>query len=86
MDFDATVIPADVVVALSLAQGVLYSGQNVSGTSTLYVREQVAAPDLTDRAFRVESGGRFTLRPSGEPIWAWTDELAGCAVIVAVAP
>ena len=86
MDFDASVIPVDVVAALGLAQDVLYSGQNVSNTSTLFVREAATAPAVTDRAFRVESGGRFTLRPSGEPIWAWTDEADGCAAILAVAP
>ena len=86
MDFDASVIPVDIVAALGLAQDELFAGQNVSNTATLFVREAATAPAVTDRAFRVESGGRFTLRPSGEPIWAWTDEPDGCAVIVGVAP
>ena len=85
MDFDATPVPVDIVAALGLAQDVLYSGQNVSNTSTLYVREAATIPAVTDRAFRVESGGRFTLRPSGSSVWLWTDE-DGCAVILGVAP
>ena len=84
MDFDATLVPADVVAALGLTQGTRYSGQNV-GLATLYIREQVAAPDLTDRAFRVQSGGAFTLRPAGEPVWLWTDDAGGCPVILAEA-
>ena len=86
MDFDASVIPVDIVAALGLAQDELFAGQNVSGTATLYVREAATIPAVTDRAFRVESGGQFSLRPRGEPIWAWTDEADGCAVIVAEAP
>ena len=85
MDFDATPVPADIVAALGLIQGTRYSGQNVSGTATLFVREAASAPAVTDRAFRVESGGQFTLRPSGGPVWLWTDEADGCAVIIAEA-
>ena len=85
MDFDATPVPVDVVLALGLIQDTRYSGQNVSGTATLYVREAASAPAVTDRGFRVESGGQFTLRPSGEPVWLWTDEADGCTVIVGVA-
>ena len=86
MDFDATQTPVDLVVALGLAQDVLYSGQNVDALATLYVREAATIPAVTDRAFRVESGGRFTLRPGGVSVWLWTDEPSGCAVIVGVAP
>ena len=85
MDFDATGTPSDIVAALSLAQGTRYSGQNVSNTATLFVREAASAPAVTDRAFRVQSGGEFTLRPAGGPVWLWTDEADGCAVIVAEA-
>ena len=86
MDFDASVIPVDIVAALGLAQDELFAGQNVSNTATLFVRESATIPAVTDRAFRVESGGQFTLRPRGAPIWAWTDEPDGCPVIVAEAP
>ena len=82
MDFDATLVPADIVAALSLTQDVRYSGQNLSNTASLFVREVASVPAVSDRAFRVQSGGEFTLRPSGEPIWVWTDEADGCAVIV----
>ena len=85
MDFDATLVPSDIVSVLGLADGKFYTAQNVSGTATLFIREQVAAPAVTDRAFRVESGGQFTIRPSGEPVWLWTDEADGCAVILAEA-
>ena len=86
MDFDATPVPADIVAALGLAQDTLYSGQNVSGTATLFVREAASAPAVTDRAFRIQSDGQFTLRPRGEAIFFWTDEADGCAVIVTEAP
>ena len=82
MDFDATQTPVDVVAALGLTQGTRYTGQNVSGTATLFAREATAPPAVTDRAFRVESAGQFTIRPSGPPIWCWTDESAGCPVIL----
>ena len=86
MDFDAAPVPVDVVAALGLAQDVLYSGQNVSGTATLYVRESATVPAVTDRAFRVESGGQFSLRPRGAPIWFGTDEGDGCAAILTESP
>ena len=86
MDFDATPVPADIVAALGLAQDELFAGQNVSNTATLFVREAATVPAVTDRAFRVESGGQFTLRPTGSPIWLWTDEADGCAVILTEAP
>ena len=82
MDFDATQTPVDVVAALGLTQGTRYTGQNVDALGTLYIREQVAVPVPTDRAFRIQSGGEFSLRPDGEPIWFWTDEASGCAVIL----
>ena len=85
VDFNATGTPTDIVAALSLSQGERYTGQNVSNTATLFVREATAAPAVTDRAFRVQSGGTFTLRPSGEPVWLWTDEADGCPVILAEA-
>lgn len=86
MDFDATRMPEDLVAALSLAEGERYTGQNVSPGATLFVREQATPPALTDRAFRVQSGGAFTVRPSGEPIWLWTDDVDGCAVILGPSP
>ena len=85
MDFDATETPTDVVAVLSLAAGQIYIVQNLSGMATLFIRESAATPAVTDRAFRVQSGGAFTLRPMGEPIWAWTDDPGGCPVILAEA-
>ena len=82
IDFDATGSPADVVSVTGLVQGTRYTGQNLSTVATLFVREQAAQPSVTDRAFRVESGGNFTLKPSGTPIWAWTDG-GTCPVIMA---
>ena len=85
MDFDATLVPADIVAALSLTQDVRYTCQNLSGTATLFVREAGSVPSITDRAFRVESSGEFTLRPSGDPIFLWTDDPSGCPLILGVA-
>ena len=86
MDFDASTVPVDIVASAGLAQDTIYSGQNVSGTATLFVREAAAAPAVTDRAFRIQSDGQFTLRPRGAAIWVWTDEADGCRVILAEAP
>ena len=84
MDFDATLIPVDVVAALNLEYGLDYLLQNVAPSATLFVRESLTAPAVTERGFKVESGGRFVLRPKpiDVPLWLWTDEPAGCAVIV----
>ena len=80
-DFDATAVPQDVVAVLSLTNGKSYTCQNVSTTSTLFVREQAAMPDVTDRAFKIESGGHVTIKPDGTPVWMWSDP-DGAAVIV----
>lgn len=40
----------------------------------------------TDRSFRIEAGGNFILKPIGDPIWAWTDDAAGCPLILGEAP
>ena len=84
MDFTATAVPA----ALALQPGAVYDGQNVSNTATLFVREATSIPAVTDRGFRVESGGHFDVAgpwPGTAGIWLWTDE-AACAVILTVAP
>ena len=84
IDFDATDSPADLVAGASLASGERYTVQNVSTIATLFVREQAAQPSLSTRAFRIESGGTFTLRPTGTPIWLWTDNET-CPVILSEA-
>ena len=86
-DFDATTTPQDVVAALSLTAGTTYTGQNVDTIATLRVREAATAPAATDRAHKIEAGGQFTIAPDpGEGIYVWTDDPAGCAVIVTEAP
>ena len=85
MDFTATAVPA----ALTLQPGAVYDGQNVSNTGTLFVREATSIPAVTDRGFRVESGGHFEVAgpwPGTADIWLWTDSEADCAVILTVAP
>ena len=93
MDFDAGLIPADIVAALGLEWGPTYRLQNIGTGGTLFVRTATAAPAVTDRAFRVESGSYFELRPQAGasafalvPTWLWTDDRRGVAVIVALAP
>ena len=86
-DFDAMGAPTDIVAGLGLAAGELYQGQNTSTTATLRVRESVAAPTADARAIRIEAGGNFTFSPDGtNGIWLWTDEPAGCPVILTPAP
>ena len=92
MDFDATLVPQDIVSALSLEWGSSYTIQNVGFGGTLFLRAVTAVPAVTERAFRVESGNLFMLRPTPGadafnpvPLWAWTDDPRGCAVIVALA-
>ena len=80
-DFNATGVPADVVAALSLTSGTQYTAQNVSTIATLFVREAVAMPAVTDLAFRVEAGGNFSIKPDATPIWMWTDN-GSCPVIL----
>ena len=86
LDFSAVETPIDIVADLSLAVGTTYACQNISTFSTLRFREAVAMPGVIARAFRVEAGGAFQLKPeAGTPIWVWTDE-APCPVIVATRP
>ena len=85
-DFDASMVPQDLVAALGLVAGTLYAAQNVSTTATLFVREDSVVPEPTARAFRIEAGGHFTCSPTGNPIWLWTDDLAGCPVLLDEAP
>ena len=87
-DFDATSVPRDIVGALNLKAGQRYACQNVSTTATLYFRSQIrlendARPAVTDRAFRIEAGGNFRLKPeAGIVICLWTADPAGCPVVV----
>ena len=81
-DYDATLVPADIVTGLSLAEGTQYQGQNTSTIATLRIREAAVAPDANARAIRVEAGGVFTIKPDGDGIWVWTDDAAGCPVIL----
>ena len=85
LDFDATGTPVDVVADLSLTQGTLYEGQNVSTVATLFIREHASQPAITARAFRIESGGGFRIKPTGDPVWLWTDNHV-CPVILSEAP
>ena len=85
MDFTATTVPA----ALTLEPGARYDGQNVSNTATLFIRQATSIPAVTDRAFRVESGGHFEVKgpwDGAAEIWLWTDSGADCAVILTIAP
>ncbi|MCY4500150.1 MAG: hypothetical protein OXE57_01110 [Alphaproteobacteria bacterium] len=86
LDFDATMVPQDLVAVAGLTQGVSYSGQNISTTATLFSREAINAPTPGARAWRVEAGGAFTLKPMGAPIWLWTDDERGCPVVLAETP
>ena len=82
-DFDASAIPMDIVQALGLIAGTTYTCQNISTTATLFVREVNTMPTIQDRAFRIEAGANFSIKPDGvTPIWTWTDDPAGCAVVL----
>lgn len=82
VDFDATASPVDMAAAVGLTQGRAFTGQNLSTVATLFVREAASMPAVTARAFRVEAGGTFTVKPNGSPVWCWTDDPAGCPVIL----
>ena len=86
IDFDATMTPQDLVAQMSLQANISYTGQNVGTIATLFFREGSTMPAITDRSFRIEAGGTFILRPTGDPIWAWTDDAAGCPLILGEAP
>ena len=81
-DFDADQAPRNIAHVLSLSNRTRYTCQNVSGLATLFFRESAATPPASDRAFRIEPGGYFTLEPTGSPLWFWTDDPAGCPVVV----
>ena len=85
-DFDATGQPVDVIAALNLRHGTAYFGMNLSTVATLLIRSATTVPTSGARAFRVEPGGTFTLRPTGEAIYLWTDDPQGCAVLLDEAP
>ncbi len=82
IDFDATLVPTDIVAAGSLASQQAYTAQNLSGVASLFVREASSAPSPRERAFKIEPGTVFTIRPTGAPIYVWTDDAAGCPVIL----
>ena len=82
MDFDATGAPADIVAGLSLAVGTRFTIHNTSTVATAFFREAAVAPAPSARAFRVEAGSAVTIRPGADAIWVWTDDSAGCALIV----
>ena len=80
-DFDATDAPRDIVAVLGLSNGTSYTAMNLGPTGTLFMREQTGAPTTSDRAFKIEVGSPFTIQPTGDPIWFWSDP-GGVAVIV----
>ena len=87
MDFDATLVPQDIVADLGLQAGKKYAGQNVSTTATLFTRPATSVVNTGDRAFRAEAGGTFVLDvKSGQSLWMWTDDAGGCPVIVNEVP
>ena len=82
-DFDATETPQNIVSVLGLVIGTRYLAQNLSTINTLKFRESPGAPDASARAFRIESGGVFSLEPqTGVGFWIWSDDAAGCPVVV----
>ena len=82
-NFNATSTPQSIASVVVLTDGQQYVGQNVSTTATLFVREAAVQPAPTMRAHRHESGAFFYFTPGGTTsLWAWTDDPAGCAVIV----
>ena len=82
IDYEASATPTDLVAGAGLVAGTLYAGQNTSTTATLFVRGALVTPAAGDRAFRVEAGSPFQVKDRGEPIWVWTDEPAGCPMIL----
>ena len=86
IDFDATGVPTELVTGASLVQGIQYSCMNVSTRATLFLREATTPPAADARAFRVETAGVFTVKPSGVGVYVWTDDPAGCPIILNEAP
>ena len=82
MDFVATGEPRDLIAALSLATGTMYSVQNVDPASRVFIRIQAAAPARTDRANVLHPWevGYPTADP-GESIWIWTDRPDAAVVV-----
>ena len=86
LDFDATTTPQDIVSVLSLTTERWYTLFNASTTATLFHREAAQAPDPTGRKNRIEAGSGCTIQHTDAPIWFWTDDPAGCPVLVTERP
>ena len=82
-NFNATAMPQNIRTTFGLVNGASYTGQNVLATATLFLRDAAVRPQPNARAFRHETGGFFYFTPDRTTdLWAWTDDPAGCAVIV----
>lgn len=83
IDHDVTVVPTDIVAALSLTVGKTYYAQNLSTFATLYGRTAANQPAVTARAYRYEAGGEFQFTvKANEKSWLWTDDPGGCPIIL----
>ena len=86
LDFDATGTPQSIEAALSLTDGQTYVLQNLSTTATLFSRNAATQPATSERAHRYEAGALFVFEAdAADASWLWTDDPAGCAVIVSEA-
>ena len=78
-DFDATETPQDLVAALSLTASTTLRGAERDPPSRRcsVPRGRRQCQVQGTRAFRVEAGGPFTLKPAGDRRYGcWTDEAA----------
>lgn len=85
-DMVLTTVAIDLVAALSLGVGMVYSVENLSTTATLLIREQRSQPIGLNGA-KTEAGSEALIQPGNEGIWCWTDDPSGvCPILVTPAP
>ena len=84
IDVDASTVPQALEDITGVTVGTEYTIENVSAPgATAFVRSAPAAPAVTDKAHRLETGGRAIVTPdSTDRTWLWTDDPSGCALVM----
>ena len=82
LDFRATSQPQNIVAELNLRIGSNLVYQNIDRTASLHVRESDVAPPSGAAGFRLDPGQSYMAQISNSPIWVWTNDAAGCQLVL----
>ena len=85
---DVSPEPANIVAALGLTVGRVYTIQNVDANATIYLREAAVKPTGGAlRGFVLAPFGYGTIKPEANAgIWLWTDRADGAKAVIDEAP